>query len=94
MAQETLSLLAFADSGTDDNFIDLNLVTKACILTEADNILHIKIVVKVTHHAAPITIGMSGNYSETFNPFLMQFATSPVVLCFSCLKFQLTLPAI
>lgn len=63
----------------DDDFIDFNLVTKSRILTEAissnknDNVLDFKMLVKVTHHTAPITIVMSDNHSKTVSLFLFNF---------------------
>lgn len=80
----------FVDLGVDES-VDQNMVIQANIpclpLPEPKEVLAIdgKFLVNVTHQNVPLTLTLSGNHRENFQPFISSPA-SPVVLDLPWLK--------
>lgn len=83
---QPLRLHALVDSGSDDNFIDSNLVTQADIPIEAlssltDTLsLDSNLLAHITHRTIALTLILSGNHRETIQIFVISSPNSPLVL--------------
>lgn len=81
-----LSLLCLVDSGADENFLDLNLVTQAGIRVEQllylldANDLKGDLLACVIHHTVPLYIPFSGNHCGTTQFHVIPSFHAPIVL--------------
>lgn len=82
----SLPLHALVESGSDDNFIDSNLVSQAGIPTEilsspTDALsLDSNLLTHITHRTIPLSLIVSGNHRETIQFFVISSPHSPLVL--------------
>lgn len=93
-AQVSLPLLVLIDSGSDDNFIDIELVAQSNIpselLSEPKDVfaLNGRLLTLVMHCTAPVSLLLSGNHHETISLFIIPAPTSPLVLGLPWLKLH------
>lgn len=93
-AQVSLPLLVLIDSGSDDNFIDIELVAQSNIpselLSEPKDVfaLNGRLLTLLMHCTAPVSLLLSGNHHETISLFIIPAPTSPLVLGLPWLKLH------
>lgn len=93
-SKETLPQETLVNSGTDSNFIDSPLVIQAGIpllafaLPKDMNALDGKLLSRIPHHTAPVTLIISGNHHKTIQPLIIPSPNSPALLCLPWLKFH------
>ena len=85
-ADQTISVGALVDSGSDDNLIDYEFATQAGIplvplaVPLSVQALNGQPLGKVTHQTSPLSLSISGNHIETISFRILQASSAPLVL--------------
>lgn len=82
----TLSLQVLVDSCSDDNFIEYDFVSQWNLpsepLLEPKDMFALdgRLLARVTHQTAPVSLLLSGNHHETISLYIISSSSSPLVL--------------
>lgn len=93
-AQVSLPLQVLVDSGADENFIDSDVVFQSNLpsepLPEPKDIFSLdgRLLARVTHRTAPVSLLLSGNHHETISLYLIPSPLAPLVLGLPWLKLH------
>lgn len=83
---EKLPLLALVDSGADENFMDIILVSQADITTKPlttpldANAVDGRLLARVTHQTCPVQLIISGHHREQILFHLISSPHAPIIL--------------